>query len=57
MEEVLLEKIENAKREYFRVLEKPERYRKEHELACAETRLITLECLAIEAGLIKSGTI
>lgn len=57
MEKILLERIESAKTRYFQVLNKPERHRKEGEFVSAESVLMALECLAIEVGIIKSGTI
>ncbi|MFA9381278.1 MAG: hypothetical protein ACERKO_09475 [Acetanaerobacterium sp.] len=54
---LLSEKIEAARYEYHQILSKPERYRELDELACAEQRLITLECLGMDYGIITTGTI
>ncbi len=51
------QKIQSARDDYIRIKNTPERYRDLTELACAERRLITLECLGIDLGIIETGTI
>lgn len=55
--EKIMEYVERRRTEYFQCLQKPERYRKPDEMERIEASLITIECLAIECGIIERGTI
>lgn len=56
-EQKIMDYVEAARNEYDLVTKKPIRYREDYELEVAQSRLIQIECLAMELGLINEGTI
>ena len=57
MKRIVMTAVERERRLYRETAQKPPKYRRETELAERESALLTIECLAIELGLIEHGTI
>lgn len=56
-EQKIMEYVERARCDYFKVKKNPIRYRVDSELERIESKLVQIECLAFDLGLIKECTL